>query len=113
MEVDYNFPGTMKISLDEADLASLRTRGFCTDRDGFSGIESKIWVYGEQSSELPRAYIDRGGDLSVYIPNGPQWRCEVSRDCIDAANAEAISHFLGETGTVIVEWGNPENTRDS
>lgn len=49
MDVKYEFPGSVEITLDLRDLQSLQVSGFTVERYGFSGIDSKTWIHLEET----------------------------------------------------------------
>jgi hypothetical protein len=104
MELEYKFPGTIKISLDNADLSAVRSRGSCMDRNGFAGIENKTWIHADLRNRYATATIDGDGDLTVNVPRDQASPCTVERERITADNESSVQHYLGETGVVIVEW---------
>lgn len=107
MEIEYSFPGPIKIELDDADLSSVRSQGFCMDRNGFLGIESKTWLRTDSTHRYASATIDGDGDLNVWIPNGGTSPVEVERERIKPGNNVRedgiVEHFLAD-GSIVVTW---------
>ncbi len=108
MDVDYNHPGTMRISLEHDDLVRLQQNGFTVERDGFSGMESKTWVHLPPIEESmishvheASAEIEPGGDLHVRLSRGFPTPIEIGQDAI-AAPPGFVEHYLGSTGIILV-----------
>jgi hypothetical protein len=108
MEVDYDFPGSVSITLNSRDLERLHEPGVTVERDGFSGIESKTWVHLGRISTEPsfpnknHAVIEPGGDLHVHLSRGFGLPLTIDRLRIEADEV-LIDHFLGEDGVIIIK----------
>lgn len=111
MEVDYNFPGCIDISLNLRDLQSMQDVGYAVERDGFSGMESKTWVHlppiGPETSfpNNASAMIESGGDIHVYLNRGFPLPITIDQSDINAAG-ELIQHYLGDDGTITIRLDN-------
>lgn len=108
MDIGYEFPGPIEVTLDLHDLTSLHDPGFTVERDGFSGTDSKTWIHLEPLNiNVPskvndnHALIEPGGDLHVYLKRGCLWPVTIEQSCIEA-NDDLIAHYLGEIGTITV-----------
>ena len=108
MDVKYDFPGLIEIGLDLRDLEDLQRQGYCMDRAGFSGIESKTWIHlpsieaGMGRSALDNnADIEDGGDLHVHLIRGFLPPVTIEQAQI-SANAGLVEHYLGRSGIIKV-----------
>lgn len=88
MDIDYELGKTMQVKLNDEDIDSLATRGFCTYRKGLSGHETKTWIKHDSMAEAPRAIIDGDGDLNINIPPNQQFPFVIVRDAISAYNGD-------------------------
>lgn len=109
MNVEYNFPGTIKINLDRQDLLSLQQQGFTVERAGFSGPESKTWIHlppiepGVQNRAQNTAEIEPGGDLHVRLFRGFLPPVVIEQEAVENINRDIVQHYLGTLGVVIVD----------
>lgn len=108
MDVKYNFPGSIEIGLDLRDLNDMQARGFCMDRAGFSGIDSKTWVHlppveAGRSSFIHdnKADIEDGGDLHVHLSRGFPLPLTIEWSQI-SGKADIVEHYLGRSGIISV-----------
>ena len=108
MDVKYNFPGPIEIGLDLRDLNDLQDRGFCMDRAGFSGIDSKTWIHlppiedGNSSNVHDnKADIEDGGDLHVHLSRGFPIPLTIEQSDISGKNG-LVEHYLGRSGIIKV-----------
>lgn len=108
MDIGYEFPGSIDISLNVHDLHSLHSPGFTVERDGFSGIDSKTWVHLDAIDVDKPSYvkdnyaaIEAGGDLHVYLRRGCSWPVVIEQNKINA-DSNLIAHYLGELGLITV-----------
>jgi hypothetical protein len=109
MEIDYSFPGPIKIELDAADLSDIRSKGYCMNRNGFRSIESKTWVHSDPERRGPSASIDGDGDLNVWIPQDSVTPVVIEQDNVhsgnDARTDDIVEHFLAD-GSIVVSWSH-------
>lgn len=108
MDVKYSFPGSIEIGLDLRDLKDMQAQGYCMDRAGFSGMESKTWIHlppieagGSQSIFDNMADIEDGGDLHVRLARGFLPPLAIERSQI-SASAGLAEHYLGRSGIIKV-----------
>lgn len=112
MDIEYEIGKDMVITLDNSDLALLRDLGFCTDRNGLVGAETKTWVRKDQMSDRPNALIDGASDVYVHLPNGENdlpARVEQAdiNPYIDSDRAR-IEFYFGVAGAIIVQAARTE-----
>jgi len=108
MDIEYNFPGSIKVSLEHSDLSMIQSHGYAVEREGFAGIENKTWIRLGHNKD-PMATIDGDGDLNVWMPRDVLPPVEIPRKSIHASNSahdDIVEHYLGEDGNVTVDWSN-------
>ena len=113
MDVEYHFPGSMTVKLDEEDMHDLSHYGVCTERDGFGSIETKTWLRVADKSEQdgPRASIDGDGDLNIsaklHVFDSVGGSLTIEQGEIEpgkAAPDDIVKHYLGERGIISITW---------
>ena len=107
MDIEYSFPGPIKIELNDADLSNIRSQGYCMNRNGFRSIESKTWIHSDPERREPSATIDGDGDLNVWIPQNSVTPIVVEKDNVHAGNDvrtdDIVEYFLAD-GSIVVTW---------
>lgn len=106
MDIEYTFPGPIKVTLDARDSADLAFHRHVSVREGFIGIESKTWVRIEEDAEKPHATIDGDGDLNIYVPWNATPPTVIEAKDVQPGNRatdDIAFHFLGATGTITLD----------
>jgi hypothetical protein len=107
MDVKHMRGGDMEIILSSADIRSMEKSGFCMDRNGLVGTETKTWVRSTiKSVEKVSAQIDAASDVYVDLPDGirdlPARIEKIDIDPYLDANRERVDWHFGETGAIVV-----------
>lgn len=108
MEIEYTFPGSIEVVLDDDDGRDLAFYRHVHDRNGFRGIESKTWVRIDDNPDLhtATATIDGDGDLNITVPSNSSAPTIIEAKDVKPGNSAdrgIVTHFLGATGTITLD----------
>lgn len=105
MDIKHTLPGDMEIILDEHDMEFMNQNGYCMDRNGLVGHDTKTWVRIDDPQRGNSAQIDGASDVTVYLSK-VEMPVRIENENIDPfidSDRGRVDHFFGEAGGIIVK----------
>lgn len=106
MDIRHNLGSDMTIALDSRDLEFMANNGYCMDRNGLVGHDTKTWVRTDIPCNEPNAQIDAASDVTVYLPDTGLLPVRIDNEDIDPymdLDRGRVAHFFGKAGGIIIK----------
>lgn len=110
MDIKHQRGEDMIIVLDARDMDAISSQGYCMDRNGLCGTDTKTWVRNDMPAEKPNVQIDGASDVMVYLPTGStDLPVRIEQDDMDPymdSDRKRLNFYFGAVGAIIVQAAN-------
>ncbi len=108
MDIKHSLGNDMEIALDPSDIEFIQQNGYCMDRCGLCGHDTKTWVRTDFPKDQPTAQIDGASDVTVYLPGEivsclPAYINNADIDPYMDPDRGRVEHFFGQSGGIVVK----------